>query len=262
MNALLKTMELVNIGEENGLKTLGVTALWEEISTEYDDIVAEYSKVKISGFRPGKAPRYVVEKRFQREITDELLRRCGRRLGREALDQAGMEPMGPVELAAIECGKDMSFKFTAKFNPMPEFELPGSDLFTFDNDGTDPRDLISNRLLELIRFEVPGGLIRGELGAGAGDGIDEKSIEWKAAADRVRLLLILKRIARREGIEVDESDVERRIKEKAAEFGTSPEALKTELGKGGGLQRLRDILLAESTLDFLIEKAIGKNIVD
>jgi hypothetical protein len=53
---------------------------------------------------------------------------------------------------------------------------------------------------------------------------------------------------------VDEADVNNRIAEKAEEFGTSKEELKEELAKGGGLERLRDMLLAESTLDYLIEK--------
>jgi hypothetical protein len=35
---------------------------------------------------------------------------------------------------------------------------------------------------------------------------------------------------------------------------TKKEALQKELTKGGGLERLRDMLLAESTLDYLIEK--------
>jgi hypothetical protein len=80
------------------------------------------------------------------------------------------------------------------------------------------------------------------------------SAEWKAASDRIRMMLILKRIARQEGIEVEEADVNKRIVEKAEEFRTSKDVLQKELVKGGGLERLRDMLLAERTLDYLIEK--------
>jgi hypothetical protein len=45
--------------------------------------------------------------------------------------------------------------------------------------------------------------------------------------------------------------------EKAKEFGTSKNGLKEELAKGGGMSRLEDMLLAENTLDFLIEKVRG-----
>ena len=56
-------------------------------------------------------------------------------------------------------------------------------------------------------------------------------------------------------LEVDEADVERRIAEKAVEFGAHPDTLKAEFEKGNGRQRLKDMLLAESTLNFLIEKS-------
>jgi FKBP-type peptidyl-prolyl cis-trans isomerase (trigger factor) len=66
-------------------------------------------------------------------------------------------------------------------------------------------------------------------------------------------MLILKKIARQEGIEVDESDVETRIKEKASEFGTTVEELRSQLEKGGGRGRLRNMLVAEKTFEYLLE---------
>jgi trigger factor len=85
------------------------------------------------------------------------------------------------------------------------------------------------------------------------DGVEPGSGEWKAAGDRIKLMLILKQIARQEGIEVNEADVNKRIAEKAEEFGTTKKSLQAELGKAGDMQRLRDMLLAESTLEYLME---------
>ena len=67
-------------------------------------------------------------------------------------------------------------------------------------------------------------------------------------------MLILKKIAQQEGIEVDDTDIDNRIAEKAEEFKTTKKSLQAELEKGGGLQRLRDMLLAESTLEYLMER--------
>ncbi len=250
-----KTLAIVKTGEKSGRVALNVVAPWERVASDYCDIVEEYSRVRIAGFRAGKAPHHIVEKRFQREIMDEISRRQGRRLGREAVSQTGTEPVGPIEIADIECVKDKPFKFTLRFYPMPEIELPALDSFTVSDAGIDPKDVISKRLLEQMRFEVPDELIRAELGLSVSDDIKKGSAGWKAAADRVRLMLILKRVARQEGIEVDEADVERRIREKAVEFNVNPDALRAEFEEAGGTQRLRDMLLAESTLDFLIEKS-------
>jgi FKBP-type peptidyl-prolyl cis-trans isomerase (trigger factor) len=258
----MKALEIINIGDDSGRKTLSIAAQWEQVATDYDDIVNEYSKVRIPGFRSGKAPLYIVEKQFQREIMNELSQRCSMRLGREALSQAGAAPMGPIEITEIECRKGKPFRFVARFSPMPEIELPDLGSFTIPDNGNNPRDLISNRLLELVRFNVPDELIRMEIGSEVGNDSSKESMEWKAAANRIKLMLILKRIARQEGIEVDEADVRRRIEEKVVEFGVNPEALKAELNKGGGRQRLKDMLLAESTLDFMIEKSKKTSIVD
>jgi hypothetical protein len=57
-------------------------------------------------------------------------------------------------------------------------------------------------------------------------------------AQRVKLMLILKRIAREEGIEVEEAEVDRRIEAKAAEFGIRTETLRADLDKDGGRERL------------------------
>jgi hypothetical protein len=47
--------------------------------------------------------------------------------------------------------------------------------------------------------------------------------------------------------------VNKRIAEKADEFGTTTKSLKAEFAKTGDMQRLSNMLLAESTLDYLLE---------
>ncbi len=68
-------------------------------------------------------------------------------------------------------------------------------------------------------------------------------------------MLILKRIDR-EGIEVDGTDIQNRVAEKAKEFVSVEAVLQAELEEGGGMQRLRDMLLAERAPDYLLEKAV------
>jgi len=240
---------------ENGYRRLTVEADWSELSDDYDSIVAEYAKVRVLGFRPGKVPRNIIEKRFQKEIIDDLSRRSAQRMGREAVREAGIETLGAVEAEEIECAQGQAFRARLRFHPMPNIDLPDINHLRCDNGGVDPRDQISLRLLELVTFDVPEKLVKDELDL---DGIGEAtpgSAEWKEASDRIRLMLILKQIARQEGIEVDEADVNNRIAEKAREFGTTTTSLQKELEKEGGLQRLRDILIAESTLDYLLDKS-------
>ncbi|MDO9531002.1 MAG: hypothetical protein Q7O12_02580, partial [Deltaproteobacteria bacterium] len=138
--------------------------------------------------------------------------------------------------------------------PLPKFELPDSQsLRGAAENAEDPQGEMSRRLLELVDFPVPDDLVRAELALeGLSDG-ESGSAAWQAAARRVKLMLILKRIAREEGIEVEESAVDRRIEAKAAEFGIRGDTLRADLDKDGGRARLKDLLLAESVLEYLLE---------
>ena len=238
----------------DGYYRLKVEADWSELAVDYDDIVAGYAKVRVPGFRPGKATRSVIEKRFQKEITEDLSHRAAQRLGSEAVREAGIEALGPVEAEEIECVKSQVFRAKLRFHPMPKFNLPDISCLKIDEASHDPRDQLSLRLLELVSFDVPDRLVKDELALdGVGDSPPD-SAEWKAAKDRIKLMLILKKIARQEGIEVDTTDVNDRISEKAKEFGTTKKSLQAELEKGGGRERLRDMLIAESTLEYLMER--------
>ncbi len=248
-------MKITQLGGDGGRRVLQVEADWSELAADYDDIVVAYARVPLPGFRPGRVPRAVIEQRFRREIIDDLSNRAAERLGREALREAGIEALGPVEAEEIECEKDKRFRFRVRFHALPEFSLPDLSNLLIRQEGVDPRDQISHRLLDLVRFDVPDELVKDELTMDGINGGETGSPEWKAASDRIRLMLILKRIARQEGIEVDETDVVKRIAEKAREFETTIKRLQAELEKGGGKERLRDLLVAERTFEYLLENA-------
>jgi FKBP-type peptidyl-prolyl cis-trans isomerase (trigger factor) len=247
-------IEWTALDDEGGYRRLQIEAPWDEIAQEYRDLVTRYAaSVRLPGFRPGKTPRGVVEQKFHRQIIEDLSLRAAQRLGTQAAAQAGVEALGPLEAFEVECDKRKPFRARVRYLPLPEFRVPEpADLATPD-DGTDPRDRISRRLLELAQFGLPADVVRQEL---ENDGLVESapgSDAWLAASERLQLMVILKRIARREGIEIDEKDVSARIAEKAVEFGATRESLQEELAQGGGLQRLKDMLLAESTLEYLVE---------
>ena len=243
-------MKTTPLQDENGYRRLAVVADWNDIAADYDDIVSAYSRVQVPGFRPGKVPRNVIEQRLQKEILEQLSQRAANRMGREALRESGAESLGPVEVSGIECAWGKPFRFVARFQPMPVFDLPDLGALAVTHDGSDIKDQISHRLLEMVPFDVPDDAVQAELGEE--DGKDPEA--WKAASDRLRLMLILKKLAGREGIEISEKDVEQRIEEKTSEFGIGSDALRAELEEGGGIQRLGDMLLAESTLEFLVER--------
>lgn len=247
--------ESTQLADENGYQCVSIEAAWDEIAADYHDIVASYAaSVRLPGFRPGKTPQDTVERRFQKEIMEELSIRTVQRLGREAVQGRGVKVLGPLHAVEVECAQGKPFRARVRYFPVPEFRLPEPADLEITDDGTDARDRISRQLLELVQFELPSDLVCQELELDGLADSTQGTEAWQAAADRIKLLVILKQIAEREGIEVDEKDVDNRIAEKAREFGATEKGLKKELEERGGMTRLRDLLLAESTLEYLLER--------
>ncbi|MCK5845719.1 MAG: hypothetical protein KAG97_13485 [Victivallales bacterium] len=242
-------------GTNEEVHQLSVEAEWSELSVDYDELLSEYRKLSLPGFRAGKAPLALIEKRFAKEIFEDLSQRAAQRFGREAIRETDTEVWGPAEIENITCKKGEVFRAELRFIPLPEIELP--DFQYLENKD---RDQISITLLEQMQLDVPARLVVDELEVDGLEASAPDGAEWSAAADRLKLMLILKQIAKRDGIEIDERDVEARIAEKAKEFHTTEKKLRAELNTrgGAGLQRLRDMLLAESTFDYLTEIKISE----
>jgi FKBP-type peptidyl-prolyl cis-trans isomerase (trigger factor) len=175
-----------------------------------------------------------------------------------ALESEGITATGPVAVTDLVIEHGEQFRFTAEFTELPDFDLPDYGGFALKSD-TDRgmRDEISKLLLEKTALDVPDELIRQELSF---DGVDESkpsTKEWAAAHERVKLLLILDRIASRDGIMVDDRDVEERIDRIASAHGTKPRLLKQQLLRSGGMSRLTRFIAAERTLDYLIDICRG-----
>jgi FKBP-type peptidyl-prolyl cis-trans isomerase (trigger factor) len=247
-------MRVEQLNCDNGRTVLGVEVDWEEIAPDYNALVAEYAKQPTPGFRPGKVPLPIVESRYRKRIIEDLFERRAPRLGKAAVAQSGARAAGPLELVDPDCTRGAPLRFKVRFIALPQFELPGFEQLQLPDDCDDPLSTLSHRLLELVEMERPGALVKAELALDGEPAAAPGSDAWNAAADRVKLMLILKQYADREGIVVDDSDVDNRIEAKAAEFGTSVAALRAELSKDRGMERLRDVLIAESTLEYLLDR--------
>lgn len=118
-------MNIVVEKQPQCVATLRVEIPAERVSSQREGIVKGYaSKARIAGFRPGKAPRAVVEKRFQKEILGEL----NDILINEAYDRAlEQESLNVIDFGVPEdvtTHPDGTFSFAAKLTLAPEVTLP------------------------------------------------------------------------------------------------------------------------------------------
>ena len=233
-------------------KELSITIAWDMIQDDYAALLSQYSKLPIKGFRPGKSPIGLIESNFARQIKDDLLASVSTRICRKALKEMNMIAGTPIEISDSILQKNICLQFKASFIEMPVFELPDYAKLDLQADNkSDKLDEISLKLIERTNISMHPCFVENELKYS--EGIDSEEIEKSNAEARVKLMLILKKIASQDQIEIDEKDIEDRIKLVAAENDVSPEYLRKFLVENRGYARFADSLLAETVFDYIIE---------
>jgi trigger factor len=109
----------------NCLATLRVDLPPDAVNAAREDITRDYAAhAKLPGYRPGKAPRAVVERKFQKEIREELERKLLSESTRAAISEKNLRVLQVQNVEDIEFAPDQSLHFTATVVTMPDFELP------------------------------------------------------------------------------------------------------------------------------------------
>jgi trigger factor len=110
--------------QPGSLATLQIELPPEEVSKELDAIAKSFARfAKIPGYRPGKAPRAVIEKRFRKEIQDELTKKLVSKSYHEAIEREQLRVASLANIEDVQLGEDKSMRFRATVVTTPEFEL-------------------------------------------------------------------------------------------------------------------------------------------
>src|SRR6266436_7491696 len=96
------------------VSTLQIELPPEEVSKEWDAIANGFARfAKIPGYRPGKAPRAVIDKRFRKEIQDEVTKKLVSKSYHDAVEQEQLRVASLTNIEDIEFGEDKSMRFRA-----------------------------------------------------------------------------------------------------------------------------------------------------
>ncbi len=133
-------------------RILGVAVPAETVKSDYDAIISLFAKeVKISGFRPGRAPVELVEKRYSKAIIQEAKDRLLPRFYNEALEQEGIEPVSVIGVLDVEFSRDEGLQFKVAIDVAPEFKLPKYKKISLKREKADVGDADIDRTLTEIR---------------------------------------------------------------------------------------------------------------
>lgn len=105
--------------------TINIEIPADKVTAERQSILKAYlNQAKIPGFRPGKAPLAMIEKRYNSEITEELTTRLIRQGCDTAIDQEKLNAINVQIDGEPSFNEAGSFSFTSSVALAPEFVLP------------------------------------------------------------------------------------------------------------------------------------------
>jgi len=144
--------------------SLSATIPAEQVASERDRVVRSFlKKAKIDGFRPGKAPRSLVERRFAEEIRDDLQEHLFRHTWDEVRGEAKLRPAGPLEVKRADWLDDGGFALGGEFDVYPEVNLVSPSTFVPPSFDLEPSpDEIERALDELRERQAAWEPVEGE----------------------------------------------------------------------------------------------------
>lgn len=96
-----------------------------KVDETFESITKQFQKeASLPGFRPGKAPRDMVLRKYEKDIQDEVKRKLISDSYKKAVEEQKLDVLGYPDIEEIQFNRGQSLQFAATIETAPEFELP------------------------------------------------------------------------------------------------------------------------------------------
>lgn len=115
----------VTVKELEGCRRmLEITVPSEEPDKAYQDMLNEFRRsLQVPGFRKGKVPASVIEQRFGKELTHEVIEKLVPKALGEAIEKEGLRPVEQPVRDDVQYTQGQPLKIVASFEVQPKVEL-------------------------------------------------------------------------------------------------------------------------------------------
>jgi len=114
-------------------RKMTVTVPLEKVKEAYDKCYLSLKdKIKINGFRKGKVPRSMIEKRYKDLMQNETVEGLVPEYFSEAVKQINLRPAGRPHFEDLTFDKNKPLVFSASFEIFPDIEIPNFGLFQLE----------------------------------------------------------------------------------------------------------------------------------
>ena len=143
----------VSVETTQGLeRRLTITVPADKIEKEYNSRLNQVAKTRrIDGFRPGKAPKALIQKMYGEAIVADVADAVMQRHFVEALVAEKLNPVGAPTLAPNELVPGSDFTFTVSFEVYPEFKVQNLDAVKVEKQVATVTDADLDKMLTTLR---------------------------------------------------------------------------------------------------------------
>ncbi len=101
-----------------------ITVPVDEITSETDRVVAKIQqKVRLPGFRPGKAPASLIRSKFAKEVREDVLENLLPKYFQKRVDEEELQVVGRPNVKEVDFKEGEPLRFKAEFEVAPTIEL-------------------------------------------------------------------------------------------------------------------------------------------
>jgi len=101
-----------------------ITVPVDEITSETDRVVAKIQqKVRLPGFRPGKAPASLIRSKFAKEVREDVLENLLPKYFQKRVEEEELKVVGRPNVKEVDFKEGEPLRFKAEFEVAPTIEL-------------------------------------------------------------------------------------------------------------------------------------------
>ncbi|HEY5481029.1 MAG TPA: trigger factor [Verrucomicrobiae bacterium] len=106
-------------------KLMRVEVEAQKVDETFESVTKDFRReANLPGFRPGKAPRDMVLRKYEKEILEETKRKLISEAYRKAVEEQKLDVVSHPDIEEIQFGRGLPLQFAATIETAPEFELP------------------------------------------------------------------------------------------------------------------------------------------
>lgn len=133
-------------------KLMRVEVEAQKVDETFESVTKDFRReANLPGFRPGKAPRDMVLRKYEKEILEETKRKLISEAYRKAVEEQKLDVASHPDIEEIQFGRGLPLQFAATIETAPEFELPEYKGLPIKREMQSVTDADMERALSLLR---------------------------------------------------------------------------------------------------------------